>query len=46
VRFAAGFVAKALATPLPQVLAMKISEFEIWQETARDLWDATRLKFE
>jgi len=25
---------------------MKVSEFEIWQGTARDVWEATRLKFE
>ncbi|WP_146159674.1 hypothetical protein [Rhodovulum imhoffii] len=45
-RIAAGFVAKVLATPLPQVLAMKIGEFRAWQDAARDVWEATRLKFE
>ncbi|MBR9651924.1 hypothetical protein [Thalassovita aquimarina] len=45
-RFAAGFVAKVFATPLPQVLAMKISDFDRWYETARDVWEATRPKFE
>jgi len=25
---------------------MKVSEFHIWQDTASDVWEATRLKFE
>jgi len=25
---------------------MKVSEFDIWQDTARDVWEETRLKFE
>lgn len=44
--FAAGFVARVLSTPLPSVLPMKVREFHHWQQTARDVHDATRLSFE
>jgi hypothetical protein len=45
-RFAAGFVAKVLSTPLRDILAMKMSEFDRWHKAAIQVHDATRLKFE
>jgi len=45
-RFAAGFVASVLSTPLPQVLQMKVSDFIKWHDTAQKVLDVTRLKFE
>jgi len=45
-RFAAGFVASVFSTSLPQVLAMKVSDFNKWHKAAQKVWDATRLKFE
>jgi hypothetical protein len=45
-RFAAGFVASVLSTPLPQVLCMKMSDFKKWRATAEQVFDVTRLKFE
>jgi hypothetical protein len=45
-RFAGGFVASVFSTPLPQVLAMKMSSFDEWYDAAQQVWDATRLKLE
>jgi hypothetical protein len=37
-------VSSVLSTPLPQVLAMKMSAFNKWHEVAQKVLDATRLK--
>lgn len=39
-------VAKFCATPLPDVLAMRFSEFQKWHRAALKVWEDTRLKFE